>query len=214
MTIEIVLASTNQGKVRELTRLFDEPRLRLVSMSGLVPSGFEVDETGATFEENAWLKALEVCRATGRPALADDSGIEVDALGGRPGVYSARYAGVGASDQANNELLLQELGSAPREKRTARFRCVLAFAVPGPQGPIKLARAAGAIEGRILSAPRGENGFGYDPLFEPLRWPGRTTAEISPEEKNEISHRAEAARALLPALKSWLDTQSRVQPEF
>lgn len=214
MMSEIVLASTNQGKVRELMRLFDEPRIRLVSMSGLVPSGFEVDETGTTFEENAWKKAREVCQVTGRATLADDSGIEVDALGGRPGVYSARYAGAGASDQANNELLLTELGDTPLEKRTARFRCVLAFAIPGRTGPTKRATSAGVIEGRILHAPRGENGFGYDPLFEPLRWPGRTTAEITSEEKNEISHRAEAARALLPALKSWLATRNQVGQEF
>lgn len=214
MTIEIVLASTNQGKVRELARLFDEPRIRLVSMSGLVPPDFEVDETGTTFEENAWLKAISVCRVTGRPALADDSGIEVDALGGRPGVYSARYAGVGAGDLANNDLLLRELGDLPPEKRTARFRCVLAFAAPGPGGSTRVASSAGVIEGRILASPRGENGFGYDPLFEPVRWPGRTTAEITPDEKNEISHRAEAARAMLPALTRWLETASRAPSQF
>lgn len=209
-TIEIVLASTNEGKVRELTRLFDEPRLRLVSMVGLVPRGFEVEETGSTFEENAWKKACEVCSATGLPALADDSGIEVDALGGRPGVYSARYAGVGAGDEANNRLLLRELGDTPVDLRTARFRCVLALAVPGAQGPQRVAVHAGVIEGRILTAPRGENGFGYDPLFEPVSFPGRTTAEITPDEKNEISHRAEAARALFPSLLRWLDELDRV----
>ncbi len=205
MTTEIVLASGNQGKLRELERLFDEPRLRLISMKDLVPEGFEVDETGATFEENAWLKALEVCKATGKPALADDSGIEVDALGGRPGVYSARYAGVGASDEANNRLLLQELGARPLEQRTARFRCVLAFAAPASEGPEKIALSTGVIEGRILFAPRGAHGFGYDPLFEPVRWPGLTTAEISPQQKNEISHRAQAARAMAPLLQDWLE---------
>lgn len=210
MTTEIVLASSNEGKVRELTRLLCEPRIRLVSMKDLVSPGFEVEETGSTFEENAWLKALEVCRVTGLPALADDSGIEVDALGGRPGVYSARYAGVGAGDEANNQLLLRELGDTPVERRTARFRCVLAFAAPGIGGPSKVAIEAGVIEGRILFTPRGVNGFGYDPLFEPQRWPGFTTAEISPEQKNEISHRALAVRAMLPSLLRWLVEPDRV----
>jgi XTP/dITP diphosphohydrolase len=179
-------------------------------MSGLVPPGFEVEESGSTFEENAWLKALEVSRVTKMPTLADDSGIEVDALGGRPGVYSARYAGLGAGDEANNQLLLQELHNVPAPKRTARFRCVLAFAAPGNSGPRQVALTAGAIEGRILSAPRGVNGFGYDPLFEPLDAPGRTTAELSPEAKNKISHRAEAARAMLPLLTQWLEQPDRV----
>jgi XTP/dITP diphosphohydrolase len=210
MTVEIVLASGNEGKVRELARLFDEPRITLATMKHFVPEGFEVEETGTTFEANAWLKALEVCAETGKPALADDSGIEVDALDGRPGVYSARYAGVGATDQANNDLLLKELEGVPVEERTARFRCVLAFAAPGPDGPRKVAQAGGVIEGRILAGPRGENGFGYDPLFEPVRWPGRTTAEISPTEKNEISHRAEAARGILPSLTTWLDRPDQV----
>lgn len=202
--IEIVLASGNEGKLRELERLFDEPRLRLLNMKALVPSGFEVEETGATFEENAWLKALEVCRVTGKPSLADDSGIEVDALGGRPGVYSARYAGTSADDEANNRLLLSELGDTPLERRTARFRCVLAFAAPASEGPEKVAISSGTIEGRILFAPRGENGFGYDPLFEPERWPGKTIAEISPKQKDQISHRAQAAWGMAPLLKKWL----------
>ena len=204
MTVEVVLASGNQGKLRELNRLFDEPRISVVGMKHLVPVRFEVDETGETFEENAWLKALGVCAETGKPALADDSGIEVDALGGRPGVYSARYAG-GAGDEANNALLLKELENVPDEERTGRFRCVLAFAAPGPDGPRKVAVSSGAIEGRILRAPRGSNGFGYDPLFEQFTWPGLTTAEISPEQKNELSHRAKAARVILPSLVAWLE---------
>ncbi len=204
MMTEIVLASGNEGKLKELELLFDEPRLRLINMKRLVPAGFEVEETGTTFEENAWLKALEVCRVTGKPALADDSGIEVDALGGRPGVYSARYAGTSATDEDNNRLLLEELAEIPPEKRTARFRCVLAFAAPASEGPEKVAIASGVIEGRILNAPRGDHGFGYDPLFEPLELPGKTTAEIPPEQKNAISHRAQAARAMAPLLKKWL----------
>jgi XTP/dITP diphosphohydrolase len=202
--VEIVVASMNEKKAQELNRLCSEPRLHLVSMRAFVPPGFEVEETGATFEENAWLKALHVCEVTGMPALADDSGLEVDALGGRPGVYSARYARIGASDQENNQLLLRELSATPHEKRTARFRCVLAFAAPGAQGPVKVASVDGVVEGRIATEERGRNGFGYDPLFLPLEFPGRTTAEISPEEKDRISHRGAAARALLPRLIDWL----------
>lgn len=206
---EIILASTNEGKVRELLRLFDEPRIVLASMKHHVPEGFEVDETGTTFEENAWLKACEVCRVTNRPALADDSGLEVDALGGRPGVFSARYAGPGATDEANNALLLRELEGVDERARTARFRCVLAFAVPGVEGPERVGCFSGAIEGRINRGPRGENGFGYDPLFEPLDRPGVTTAELVPEEKNRISHRAQAALGILPLLQEWLDRRDR-----
>lgn len=211
---EIVLASTNEGKVRELLQLFADPRIQLVSMKSYVPAGFEVDETGTTFEENAFLKATTVCQVTSRPALADDSGLEVDALGGRPGVYSARYAGVGAGDTANNELLLRELSDVPDQKRTARFRCVLAFAVPGPLGPERVASFSGVIEGRIIHAPRGEHGFGYDPLFEPQSRPGITTAEMLPEQKNQISHRAGAARGILPLLQDWLERRDRATVEF
>lgn len=205
---KIVLASGNPGKVKELARLFAEPRIELVSQKGLVPPGFEVEETGTTFEENAWLKALAVCEQTGLPALADDSGLEVDALGKRPGVYSARYAGVGATDEQNNALLLRELEGTKAEERTARFRCVLALAVPSPEGPRRIASASGAVEGRIIEKARGENGFGYDPLFEQFEWPGLTTAEISPEQKNRISHRGAAAKAILGSLREWLDERT------
>lgn len=206
----IILASGNEGKVRELVRMFDEERIALSTMKSHVPPGFEVEETGTTFEENAWLKAIQVCEKTGLPAIADDSGIEVDALDGRPGVYSARYAG-GAGDVANNALLLKELSGVPTEKRTARFRCVLTFAVPTETGAKKIAIASGAVEGRIVETPRGEAGFGYDPLFECFDFPGQTTAEITSDQKNSISHRGKAAALLLPSLKSWLDDQ--VKPE-
>jgi XTP/dITP diphosphohydrolase len=175
-------------------------------MSELVPEDFDVAETEQTFAGNAWLKAMAVCQQTHLPALADDSGLEVDALGGRPGVYSARYAGLGASDDDNNRLLLQEL-AAVSEPRTARFRCVLALAVPTRDGPTRLAESEGTIEGQILRVARGQGGFGYDPLFEPVEAPGVTTAEMSPERKNEMSHRARAARALIPALGRFLDRQ-------
>lgn len=210
-THRIVLASRNAGKVRELNRLLDDPRLELVTMAALVPDDFEVDETGATFEENAWLKAEELCRLTGLPALSDDSGLEVDALAGAPGVYSARYAGPGADDEANNRLLLERLAGIEEPARSARFRCVLAFAVWGVDGRVRrVGSAAGVVEGKVILTPRGENGFGYDPLFEAEAFPGRTTAEIEPEEKNQISHRFEAARKLKPVLSEWLTAQDLI----
>lgn len=205
MTIDVVMASGNLGKIRELEVLFAEPRIRLVSMKGLVPPGFDVEETGTTFEENAWLKAMQVCAELGRPALADDSGLEVDALGGRPGVYSARYAGVGATDESNNELLLKELSEVPEASRTARFVCVLALCVPSKEGPVRVASARGVIEGSINHGARGSHGFGYDPLFVARDLGGLTTAEISPEEKNRISHRAKAAKILSESISVWLD---------
>ncbi|HSC87232.1 MAG TPA: RdgB/HAM1 family non-canonical purine NTP pyrophosphatase [Polyangiaceae bacterium] len=203
----VVLASGNEGKLRELERLLAEPRLQLVTMKSLVPPGFEVDETGATFAENAWLKALAVADVTGLPALADDSGLVVDALGGRPGVYSARYAGLGASDAANNELLLRELTGVPADRRGARFVAVLALATPGADGARRVAEAQGVLEGRVVEAPRGTQGFGYDVVFEATERPGRTTAELSLDEKNEISHRARAARSLAPALSAFLSAR-------
>jgi len=200
----VVLASRNAGKVRELNRLFDEPRIELVSMTTLVPDDFEVEETGSTFEENAWLKAEGVCRVTGLPALSDDSGLEVDALFGAPGVYSARYAGADADDEANNQLLMARLAHVSGKFRSARFRCVLAFAVPDGGQLRRIGSAEGAVEGQIVMTPRGSNGFGYDSLFEAQAFPGRTTAEIDMGEKNQISHRAQAARQLKPVLSEWL----------
>jgi XTP/dITP diphosphohydrolase len=201
---QVVLASKNEGKVRELNHLLDEPRIELLSMKDLTPPDFEIEETGTTFETNAWLKAEACCLRTNLPSISDDSGLEVDALSGRPGVYSARYAGVSASDDENNRLLMSELSKVPTEKRMARFRCALAFVVPGDAGPQRVACVHGVIEGRIVTAPRGEQGFGYDPLFEPIAYTGRTTAEISVEEKNRISHRSVAAELLRPYLSRWL----------
>lgn len=202
----IVLGTTNEGKVRELRCLLTDPRIELVSLAGRVPSGFLVEETGATFEENAWLKALAVAEATGLPALAEDSGLVVDALGGAPGVHSARFAGEDATDEANNQLLLERLSQADDAARTARFVSVLVFAVPGSAGPEKKFLAHGAIEGHITRALRGQGGFGYDPLFSPLGFGGRTTAELTLEEKNAISHRGQATRALAPQLSAWLNS--------
>lgn len=205
--VRVVLASGNPGKLAELSALLDEPSIRLVSMAQVLSTEFDVEETGATFEENAWLKAEAVCQATGLPALADDSGLAVDALGGQPGVFSARYAGVHGDDAANNARLLRELAQLPQKERSARFVCVLAFAIPGPRGePHRQASARGEVFGSILEFPRGTGGFGYDPLFEAQDFPGRSTAEISSGEKNSISHRGKAARALRLQLGKWLAT--------
>src|SRR6188768_852296 len=208
MTTKIVLASTNAGKVREFARLLSDPRISVLNMSSVVPAGFVVEETGTTFEENAWLKASAVAAVTGLPALADDSGLVVDALGGRPGVYSARYAGPGATDEANNELLLRELTGVPFERRTARFVCCLVCAAPSASGIQRIATAQAAVEGHIGPSARGEGGFGYDPLFLPVDFPLETTASLSGADKDRISHRGQAARRILGPLAAWLARQT------
>jgi XTP/dITP diphosphohydrolase len=155
-------------------------------------------ETGTTFAENALLKARHASAVANLPALADDSGIEVDALNGRPGVYSARYAGEGASDEANLSKILVELRDVPAPRRTARYRCVIAFVtVPADPNPIM---ATGTWEGILLATPRGLGGFGYDPIFVPAGF-NRTAAELPPEEKNSLSHRGQALRALVAQLQ-------------
>jgi XTP/dITP diphosphohydrolase len=161
----------------------------------------EVDETGATFAANAALKARYYARRSGLPTLADDSGLEVDALGGGPGVRTRRYAGEQATDEDNNRKLLAALAGLPPERRGARYRCVLALALPeraGPRGGLPVWLARGTFDGRIGSHPRGANGFGYDPIFEPGSEPpgGRTVAEWPPERKQAVSHRARAARRM------------------
>lgn len=196
---EVVLASGNAGKVREFQALLgDGWRVRPQTDFGVHP----VPETGDTFLANALLKARHAARVTGLPALADDSGLEVEALGGEPGVHSARYAGPGADDAANNRKLLEALAGLPEDRRGARFRCVLVW-VAGPEDPAPLV-AEGTWEGRILAAPRGAGGFGYDPLFlDPAS--GRAAAELSPAEKNARSHRGQALarlRALLEARRA------------
>jgi XTP/dITP diphosphohydrolase len=197
----LLVASGNPKKLVELRRIFEAVEgLSVVGPEevGAIP---EVVEDGDTFEHNARKKAREIARDKGMMTIADDSGLEVDALDGAPGVYSARYAGDGG-DEANNEKLLRELRDVPDEARTARFRCVLAIADPdGPLGDDEHV-ASGAVEGRIAHAPRGEGGFGYDPLFFPE---GRdvTMAELSPGDKDAISHRARAAQAILPFLHEY-----------
>lgn len=184
---KIVLATANPGKLRELQAVLAGLDFEIVPQSAFgVP---EAEETGLTFIENALLKARNAAFYTGLPALADDSGLAVDALGGVPGIYSARYAGAGAGDRANIGKLLAELEGVPAERRTARFVCVLAL-LHHPADPTPLI-CQGSWEGTILTEPRGEGGFGYDPIFFA---PGeqRTAAELEPAVKNQISHRGQA----------------------
>jgi XTP/dITP diphosphohydrolase len=192
-----VLASANPGKLRELGSLLEPYGLELLPQAALGIGS--VPESGATFLENALLKARHASAAARLPALADDSGIEVDALGGRPGVRSARYAGEGASDAENLARLLEELEGVPEPRRTARYRCVVVW-VRSADDPAPLT-GSGTWEGRIALAPRGSAGFGYDPAFVPAG-AERTAAELSAEEKNRVSHRAQALRALVAALEA------------
>jgi len=190
----LVIATFNAHKILEIGAILPSLPFSLAPLSSF-PGAVPAVEDGLTLEANAVKKALEAARFTGLPALADDTGLEVDALGGAPGVRSARYAGENASYKENNALLLAELSGVPREKRGARFACVTALALPG--GTVWISR--GTLEGRIAPAPRGAGGFGYDPLFEVGAGP-RTLAELSGEEKNALSHRASALKGLLPEL--------------
>ncbi len=196
--MRVVVATRNRGKLRELVPLLSEAGLglELLTIDELAPEA-ELREDGDTFEANAFAKAEQAAAATGLPALADDSGLEVDALAGAPGVYSARYAGPGADDARNNAKLLQALRDVPLP-RTARYRCVAAYVDPA-RGQ-RIARA-GSCEGEILAAPRGDGGFGYDPLFL-VPGLGRTMAEVPLDQKNRLSHRAAAFRALAEALRA------------
>ncbi|MFW6051496.1 MAG: RdgB/HAM1 family non-canonical purine NTP pyrophosphatase [Myxococcota bacterium] len=202
MKVRLLVATGNRGKLAELRRLFAGLELEVVGLDAVGPVP-EVVEDGDTFEANAAKKAREVAAATGEMTLADDSGLEVDALGGAPGVRSARFAGEGATDAENNRLLLERLEATGDAARTGRFRCVLALAdPPGPLGD-RVHLEAGACEGRILRAPRGEGGFGYDPLFVP-RGHERTMAELPADEKNRLSHRGAAAARMRRFLATYL----------
>jgi XTP/dITP diphosphohydrolase len=196
----LLVATRSTHKLRELRELLGPLRTQLISLNDAAIPG-EAIEDGATFEANAAIKARYFAALSGLPTLADDSGIEVDALGGAPGVRTRRFAGENATDEDNNYKLLRDLAGLPLEHRTARYRCVLALALPehaGPRGgmPIRLAR--GTLEGRIGLEPRGKGGFGYDPIFEPEMEPlgGRTLGEWTAEAKNRISHRGRAARRM------------------
>jgi XTP/dITP diphosphohydrolase len=192
----VVLATGNAGKQREFAALL-APRMFQVEMQTAL--GIQAaEETGNTFEANALLKARHAARAAGLPALADDSGLEVDALGGRPGVWSARYAGPGASDAANNACLLQELRQTPTGERSARYRCVVVWVNHGDDPAPVIAH--GVWEGAIAQEPVGEGGFGYDPLFIPDGLTV-TAAQMNPADKNAVSHRARALAELLQRLR-------------
>jgi XTP/dITP diphosphohydrolase len=194
MTQRVVLASSNKGKVREFSELLAGRDMTVVPQTDFaVP---DADETGLTFVENAILKARNAAAHTGLPAIADDSGLEVDYLNGAPGIYSARYAGDGGS-AANNAKLLQVMAEVATEQRGARFQCVLVY-LRHADDPTPLI-CQGTWEGRILTAPQGEAGFGYDPLFW-IPQEGCSSAELPAERKNELSHRGQALRCLLRAL--------------
>jgi len=191
----VVLASNNPGKVREINQMLAGLHLTVVPQSGRgVP---EAEETGLSFVENAILKARNATRHTGLPAIADDSGIEVDYLNGAPGIYSARYAGKGASDEQNLRKLLDDLVGVPEAERTARFQCLMVY-LRHEFDPTPVI-CQGTWEGRILLEPRGANGFGYDPIFF-VPTHNCSSAELPPEMKNKLSHRGQALRELVAAL--------------
>jgi XTP/dITP diphosphohydrolase len=194
----LLIATGSAHKLAELRSLLELPSVELVGLAG-VGLADDASEEGETFEANAVAKALHYAGLSGLPTLADDSGLEVDALGGLPGVRTRRYAGPEATDERNNEKLVRELMGVEQARRTARYQCVLALAEPGPGGSAQLVELTrGTFEGRIALAPRGSGGFGYDPIFELASEPagGRTVGQLSATEKNAISHRAKAARAM------------------
>jgi XTP/dITP diphosphohydrolase len=191
---ELVVATRNPGKLREIRHLLEGAGIAVLGLDAF-PDLPEVIEDGATFAENAARKAETVARLTGRPCLADDSGLTVEALGGAPGVQSARYAGVQGDDAANNRRLLQELAAVPDDRRQAAFCCVMALCRPG----VPTAFFTGRVSGRILREPRGAGGFGYDPLFL-VDDHDRTMAELPLDEKNRISHRGQALRQMAAVL--------------
>lgn len=194
----LLLATNNAGKVAEIRQLLAGCGWEIVTPAD-EGVNLHVEETGQTYADNARIKAVKYAKAAGLVALADDSGLEVDALDDRPGVMSARYAGPNRTDMERVETLLRELGEAPAERRGARFRCVIAVAEPDG----RVALAEGTVEGQIATAPRGEDGFGYDPVFL-LPERGLTMAELPADEKNAVSHRGAAAREARTILERWL----------
>lgn len=195
----LIVASRNQKKIKEIEAIARDFGLEVISRddAGLPP--FEIEETGETFEENSLLKARTIMECSGSPAVADDSGLEVDWLGGAPGVYSARFAGIEGDDAANNRKLLKLMDGVPEAQRTARFVSVITLVYP--DGRVLVAR--GVTPGRLTDEARGEGGFGYDPLFIPEGM-DRTYAELSPAEKNRISHRGKALAGLKELLTAGL----------
>lgn len=197
--LKLLIATHNPGKVYEFAEMFANLPVECISLDE-VSITHDVPETGDTFKENAVLKAEEYCRLSGLITLADDSGLEVDALDGAPGVYSARYAGEGATAAERNAKLLKNMLDVPPDQRTARFRCVIAIATPGGE----IYTAEGEVEGRITHEPRGEHGFGYDPVFF-MPDHGATMAELGSVVKNKISHRARALQAIMPTLSALIN---------
>ena len=210
----VVLATRNAAKLRELARIL-EPSVALAGLEEF-PGAPDVPETGATLEENALLKARAIARHTGLPAVADDSGLSVDALGGMPGVLSARWAGGHGDDRANLELVLAQVAHVPDTRLGARFVCAAALALP-PEGPAEGALrewvVTGQVEGRLVRAPRGTGGFGYDPIFLPDGFE-QTTAEMTPQAKDAISHRGRAFRALAPFIAAAMPSASSRYPDL
>lgn len=196
----VLIATQNVGKVREIRRLLAHISAEFVGLDQLEDVAAP-DENGATFLENATIKARYYAEHFGRIAIADDSGLVVDALNGAPGVHSARFGGEGLTDADRTNLLLREMRDVPNENRTARFECVVVVFVPANGGDIL--NAAGTVEGWITREPRGANGFGYDPVFVPNGC-DRTTAEMAARDKDELSHRGRALRAIAPALEALL----------
>ncbi len=196
---KLLIATNNAGKLREYADLLGDLPVQLTTprQEGIE---LEVEESGTTFAENALLKARAYCAASRLPTLADDSGLEVDALGGAPGVFSARYAGNNATDRQRYEKLLAELRGVPPAERTARFRCVIALVMPDGTEEI----TEGECEGVIIDTPRGEHGFGYDPVFY-MPALGKTMAELPPVLKNRVSHRARALMRMKPVLQALLE---------
>lgn len=206
----LLLATTNRGKVAELLELLSGVGLTLVPLSSLPGERAPVIEDGATFLDNALIKANAAAQATGMVTLAEDSGLEVDALGGRPGVRSARFASEGATDAENNALLLSSMADVDDDQRTARFRCVMVLVDPWGGEPFV---AEGRCEGTIAREPRGAGGFGYDPLFL-VTGEDATMAELAEARKNEISHRAKAAAALRPHLTALAAERARAAADL
>ena len=194
---ELLLATTNYHKLEEYRAIFSGLPFHFLSLHD-IHLDLDVEEIGTTFAENAELKALTYARASGMLTLADDSGLEIDALGGAPGIYSARFAGKETSYEERFRLLLEQLKGLTRERRTARFRCAIALAEPSGYHQT----VEGTLEGLIADTPRGQYGFGYDPIFF-IPELGKTSAELTPEHKNRISHRGRAAQLAAALLKNW-----------
>ena len=197
---EMVIATKNKGKVKEFEALFERYGIKITSLLDINEPIPDIEETGTTFKENARLKAEGIAKVLNVPVVADDSGLAVDALEGRPGVYSARYAGEPTDDVKNYEKLLYEMKDVPDTERTARFICVLALAIPGKETIF----TEGTCEGTIAHEPKGTNGFGYDPVFIPEGY-DCTMAQLEQSEKNRISHRYHALLQLEEWLKQQLD---------